>query len=142
MHSNLVFNKSYGFNFYQGRHVQTVKIGPKKWQLRFSCPQHPLKRYVAAISLTGYKPGVLLPDGRTINLAPDFYTQMSLLGLLKPFFDPGPQILDGGGEAQGTLDFSLLPSIDLPIWIALVVVDSSAPSGIAYLPDTVVFRVP
>jgi len=135
-------NYPYCFDFYQGRHVQTVKIGPKKWQLRFSCPQYALKRYVAAISLTGYKPAIPLADGRKINLAFDFYTQMSLYGLLKPFFDPGPQILDGGGEAQGTLDFSLLPSVDIPIWIALVVVDPAAPSGIAYLPDTIAFRMP
>lgn len=135
-------NYAYNIDFYQGRHVQTLKVAPKKWQLLFSCPQFPLKRYVAAVSLAGYKPALPLKDGRRIWLNVDYFTQLSLLGLLKPFFDPGPQILDKNGEAKGTLDLSLLPSVDMPIWIALVVVDSTAPGGIAYIPDTYVFRMP
>ena len=135
-------NYPYNIDFYQGRHIQTLKVAPKKWQLRFSCPQFPLKRYVAAVSLAGYKPPVTLGDGRRIWLLPDAFTQMSLLGLLTPFFSPGPQILNSNGEAQGSLDFTLLPSINVPMWIALVVIDPNAPAGIAYLPDTYVFRIP
>ena len=97
---------------------------------------------MGAISLAGYRPAVPLADGRKIHLVPDIYTQMSLFGLLKPFFDAGPGTLDGNGEAQGSLDFSLLPSIDQPMWIAIVLLDPAAPNGVAFLPDTYVFRIP
>jgi len=133
---------AYGFDFYRGNHVQTYKTGPRQWDVRVSCPRFPIKQYVMVASLTGVRPGITLPDGRTINLAPDFYTQMSLLGLLKPFFDPGPQVLDKNGEAQGKIDLRLFPDTGLRMWIAVAVIDPAAPSGIAYLPDTDVFWMP
>jgi hypothetical protein len=131
-----------GMDFYRGRHVQTFKTAPRKWDVRVSCPRFPLKQYVMVCSLTGVRPGITLPDGRTINLAPDFYTNMSLLGLLKPFFDAGPQILDKDGEAQGKIDLTLFPNTGVRMWIAVAIIDAAAPSGIAYLPDTDVFWMP
>ncbi|MBN2492627.1 MAG: hypothetical protein JXQ29_17405 [Planctomycetes bacterium] len=127
---------------YRSRNIQPLKIAPKGWQLRFSCPDHPGKYYVAAISLSGYRPAVPLPDGRRIHLVPDRFTGPSLLGHLRPFFDPGPQQLDASGEAIGSLDLSLLPAIDQPMWIAMAVLDPAAPNGIAFLPDSYVFRIP
>jgi len=132
----------YGFDFFRGRHVQTVKTGAKTWQLRISCPRFAGKSYVAAVSMSGYRPGLTLNDGRKIHLVPDTLTMLSLRGLLKPFVNTGPGILDAGGEAQGSLDFSALPSLGQPMWIAVAVLDPQSPSGIAYLPDTYVFRIP
>jgi len=101
--TGLTYHYPYAQSLYQNRNVQTIKVGPKKWQLRISCPSYPLKSYVAAISLSGYRPGVPLADGRKIYLVPDGYTTLSLLGLLRPFFDAGPQRLDRTGRlAAGT----------------------------------------
>ena len=81
-------------------------------------------------------------DNRKIYLRPDNITPPSLNGWLTPIFDPGPGKLDANGEATGGLDFSKLPSIGLPIWIAVLVLDPNAPNGIAYIPDTYVFLTP
>ena len=48
----------------------------------------------------------------------------------------------GTARRRGSLDFSLLPSIDQPMWIAIVLLDPAAPNGVAFLPDTYVFRIP
>lgn len=136
------YNYCYAFNFYRGRHVQTLMTAPKKWQMRISCPNYAGKSYVAAVSISGYKPAIPLPDGRKIYLRPDNLTQPSLNGWLKPVFDPGPGKLDANGEAVGGLDFSSLPSIGLPMWISVLVLDPKAPNGIAYIPDTFVFKTP
>jgi hypothetical protein len=134
---------AYSMDFYRGRHIQTEKTGPKQWNIRFSCPSFPLKQYVAVIGMSGVRSPIPLADGRRINLTPDSWTSLSLLGLLKPFFDPGLQVLDKNGEQKGKLDLRLLPPLGgLPIWIAMAVIDPAAPNGIAYLPDTIVFRIP
>jgi len=134
---------TYGMDFYRGRHIQTVKKGTGKWDLNISCPKFPNKAYVAAVSMAGYRPPIPLPSGRKIYLVPDILTGLSLGNLLKPFFDAGPGTLDAGGEAKGSLDLSTLPKLGgVPIWIAVAVLDAAAPDGMAYLPDTYVFRIP
>ena len=133
----------YVFDFYRGRHVQTVKTGTKKWQLRFSCPSFPNKQYVAAISAAGIRPGIPLPDGRRIFLNFDGLVLLSIGGALKPYFDAGPLRLDSNGEAQGSIDLSKIPNTGgRAIHVAMVVIDVNAPSGIGYIPDTYVLRIP
>ncbi len=137
------YHDSYAFDFYRGRNIQTLKTGTGTWDLLISCPAHPGKVYTAVISLSGIRPGIQLPDGRTINLKGDFFTQLSMFGWLKPFFDAGPLKLDAGGEAVGSIDMSSLPPTGgMPMWIAVAVLDPAAPGGIAFIPDTFVFRLP
>jgi len=140
--TGLACSVSYGLDFYRGRHLQTVKTGPGQWDLRISCPRFPGRRYVAAISLTGYRPALRLADGRKIYLVPDAVTGLSMIGALKPLFDPGAPVLDANGEATGRIDVSGLPRLDVPLWIAVAVLDPAAPGGIAYLPDTYGMRLP
>ena len=101
--------------------------------------------YVLVGAVSGVRPGLALPDGRNINLNWDLIFFMSLANLLKPYFDPGPLKLDANGEAKGVLDLSTLPipknGLGMPFWMAMAVIDSQAPSGIAYLPDTYVMRL-
>ncbi len=132
---------TYGFGFYQGRHLQTVKIAPKKWNIYMSCPSHPGKNYVLLMSASGYRPGIKLPDGRTLHLNYDDFFNLSYKNWLRPYFDPGPLKLDSGGRAVGSIDVSKLPGLGIPIWIAMAVLDSKAPSGVAYLPDTYVMKM-
>jgi hypothetical protein len=74
---------------------------------------------------------------------PDQFTGLSAQGLLRPFFDPGPQQLDANGLAVGHIDLGWLPKLGgVPMWIAVAVLDAGAPNGVAYLPDTYVFRIP
>jgi hypothetical protein len=132
---------SRGLGFYRGRHLQTAKLAPGRWSIRLSCPDHPGKTYVLILGATGYRPGIKLPDGRTFHLNFDAFFALSMANLLRPYFDPGPLRLNATGDAVGRIDVSSLPPFDIPIWIAAGVLDPSAPSGIACLPDTYVMRL-
>ena len=136
---------NYDFDFYRGRHIQTLKTGPHKWTILLSCPRSPGRPYMLAASLSGVRPGVALPDGRRINLRVDDVTRLTLGNMVPAVFNPGPLVLNASGEARGILDFtSLNPppgGFGVPFWIALAVLDTTAPGGIRYLPDTYVMRI-
>jgi hypothetical protein len=134
-------NLSRGFGFYRGRHIQTVKIQTGRWQVHLSCPDYPGKAYALVLSAAGYRPGVKLPDGRRIHLNLDLLSVLSLQNQLQPLFDPGPLTLDKAGTATGLIDVSSLPPVDVPVWMALGVLDPRAPCGLAFLPDTYVMRL-
>jgi len=128
-------------DFYRGRHLQTVRTGKGKWDIRMSCPKFPNRAYVLLVSQQGYRPGIQLPDGRKLHLNFDRFFELSMKNLLRPYVDPGPLRLDAQGEALGKINVSGLPSLNVPIWLAMVVLDSASPSGVAYLPDTYVMRL-
>lgn len=134
-------NLSRGFGFYRDRHIQPVKIGTGRWQVHLSCPDYPRKAYVLVLSASGYRPGVKLPDGRRVHLKLDPLSVLSLQNALRPLFDPGPLILGPTGMAVAQIDVSSLPPVDVPIWMALGVLDQTAPCGLAFLPDTYVMRL-
>jgi hypothetical protein len=133
------------FDFYRGRHLQTVKSGPHRWDIRISCPRSPGYGYALAASLSGVRPGIPLSDGRRINLVADALTHLTLHNRLPGIFHPGPAVLDARGEARGLLDLaSLKPppgGFGIPVWIAVAVLDPQSPTGIKYLPDTYVMRI-
>ncbi|MBN2492477.1 MAG: hypothetical protein JXQ29_16635 [Planctomycetes bacterium] len=129
------------FDFYRGRHLQTVKTGPGAWDVRISCPAFPGKNYVLVPSAAGYRPGLALADGRRVHLNLDGLSYLALFNLLQPYFNPGPLQLDANGEAVGRIDLGKLPvplPLNLSMWLAVAVLDPAAPCGIAYLPDTYV----
>lgn len=131
------------FRFWRDRNIQTVKTGPKQWRIHLSCPSYPGRGYVAVVGASGVRPGVPLPDGRTVWINLDPVVQLSLGNRLRPFFDPGPGQLTFHGEAAGSIDLrSLPPTGGVPIWIAAAVLDPLAPGGVAFIPDTFVFRLP
>jgi len=134
-------NYTYAFDFYRGRHIQTIKLGKGHHDIYLSCPGFPGKDYVLLLSAAGYRPGLKVPDGRTVHLNLDDFFKLSLNNLLKPYFDPGPLKLDANGLATGSIDVRALPTLNIPVWIAMAVLDPAAPSGIAYLPDTYVMRL-
>ena len=91
------------------------------------------------------RPGVRIADGRRIHLNLDPVVVATVFNQLPGIWNPGPGVLDSQGEAQGLLDIGRLNppggGFGIPIWIALVVVDASAPTGIKYIPDTWVMRI-
>jgi len=136
------YNHVYTFDFYRGRHLQTVSTGTRQWNIHISCPNFPGKNYALVLSASGYRPGIKLPDNRTVHLNFDDLFNLSSKNMLKPFFDPGPLQLNAKGEAVGTIDLRTLPpKLNIPVWMALAVMDPQAPNGIAYLPDTYVMRL-
>ena len=134
--------RNYDFDFYRGRHIQTVRTAPRKWDIRVSCPLYAKKAYALVAGITGVRPGIAFPDGRNLNLNYDVYTHMTLWNVIPTIFNPGPGVLNGSGEAVGKLDLTAFPArFGIPFWIAVVVLDPAAPFGIAYLPDTHVMRI-
>ena len=134
-------NFSMDFAFYQGRHTQTIKMAPNKWQILLSAPDFPGKNYALVASISGVRPGIALPDGRNININLDQTLLLTLYNMMPALWNSGPGRLDANGEARGTLDLSYFGRLDLPLWITWLVLDPMAPGGIAYIPDTYVMRI-
>ena len=92
--------------------------------------------YAAGLSLSG----VPLLDGRYILLNPDALTYLSVNNLLPGVFNPGLAVLDKAGEAQGSLNVSMLPPLGLPVHLVVVVLYFKATAGIAVISDPTCFR--
>ena len=134
-------NFSRDIAFYQSRHTQTLKMAPHKWQILLSAPDFPGKNYALVASISGVRPGIALPDGRNININLDQALLLTLYNMMPALWNSGPGRLDANGEARGTLDLSYFGRLDLPLWIAWLVLDPMAPGGIAFIPDTYVMRI-
>jgi len=132
---------SYAIDFYQGRNTQSIKVGPRKWDIHLSAPGHPGHPYVVAASISGVRPGVPLPDGRRVNLLVDPVTMATVNNLIRPVWDSGPGVLNALGQARATLDLTGFGRLGIPLWVAWVVLDPKAPTGIALVPDTYVMRI-
>ncbi len=130
----------YDFAFYRGRHVQTVKTGFRKWDIRLSIPDMADKAYAIGLTMSGIRPGVRLLDGRTIFINPDVFTFLTVGNLIPGIFNPGPGKLDASGEARAVLDVSAIPRLDFPFWIAVVILDPQAPTGVGFIPDVRVIK--
>jgi len=122
-------------DFYQGRNIQTVLTAPRQYALNFSFPGLAGKSYVAALTLSGVRPGVPLPDGRKVPFNPDNLTVVTIGNLIPGIFNAGPGTLDRSGAAQGFLDVRILPPLGLPVHLIAVVLDPAAPTGFAVIPD-------
>ena len=122
-------------DIWQARNIQPVRTAPGQYTLRFSFPAYPGLAYIAGLSLSGVRPGIPLPDGRTVLLNPDVLTFLTVNNLLPGVFNQGPALLDKAGEAQGSLDVSALPPLGVPVHIVVVVLDPKAPVGIAAVSD-------
>jgi hypothetical protein len=139
--STLMKTNSNGFEFYEGRHTQTVLNGRQIWDILLSAPAHPNRPYAIAVGISGVAPGLPLKDGRRINQNLDNAVVLSVQNRFGPLFNPGPGVLDSSGRAKARLNLSPVGSIGIPCWIAWLVIDPNAPLGIAYIPDTYVMRI-
>jgi len=130
---NIILSR--GIAFYRGRNIQSVSTTPGVYILNFSFPGFGGKGYAAALSLSGVRPGIPLPDGRKILLNPDWLTTLTLTNALPLLFSFGPGILDAGGEAKGYLDVRSLPVLGFTVHLAAAVLDPQAPGQIAVIAD-------
>jgi len=117
---------------------------PNDRGLRLSFPGEPGRPFVVGLSLTGMRPGVPLPDGRTIPLAVDALTVLGLAGGVPGLITNTVGVLSARGEATVRLNLSALgpAARGVKIWAAAMVLDPGASSGIAHLvgPKIVVLR--
>lgn len=98
--------------------------------LRFHSPGNPGLEYLAAFS-ESTAPGIPLPDGRIVPLAPS----PLLIGYLTvghPAFVGFNGLLDASGTAQGHIQIPNDPTlVGAELYLAFLVVDLASPSGIA-----------
>jgi len=120
------------------RNVATEARGPGRWIVRLDFPGEARRVYAAALSFSGIRPGLKLPDGRSMLFNPDALSVPSLLGRLAPFYLGQVGILDAQGRGQAVLDVSRLPLLHgVPIWIQAMTFHPGAPLGLATIADPV-----
>jgi hypothetical protein len=119
-----------GVELYGSRKVSglgTFAAG-RPYTVSFSFPRSAGRPYVAALS-TGLRPGLALPDGRTINLAPDALLARSLGGL--PGITTGfAGILDAGGRAAGTITPPAGFPAGVRLFVSAVALNPAFPGGL------------
>jgi len=126
---------NYETEFFRGNDLCTAKTGTGKWSINLSLPNEAGKNYVMAMSLTGVRPGIPLPDGRRINLALDGLTILTIQNLIPTIFNPGPGALSATGQAAGWLDVNGLPPLSgVRVWVEALVV---GPGSIGTIVDPV-----
>jgi hypothetical protein len=123
------------------RNIQTVLVGPKKWDMRLSFPRLPGARYALIASISGIRPGITLLDGRRILLNPDPLTYATLVDALPAIFNDGGNTLDANGEAVGQLNTSSLPPLGGLTMHILAIVEKPA-ATIAAISEPFVMRLP
>lgn len=123
---------NYEIEFCRGRNLCTVKTGTGKWDINLSFPGEAGKGYAVGMSLSGVRPGIILMDGRKINLAIDVLTALTVNNLIPSIFNPGTLTLDANGEAKAGLDVSSLGTLGgLRIWIEALLIDKGRIGTIA-----------
>ncbi|MEZ5963979.1 MAG: aryl-sulfate sulfotransferase [Planctomycetota bacterium] len=100
---------------------------------------HPGAAYLV---LTSLSPGVVPIDTRALRLIPDGVTTMAATGMVPSVFGNFVGLLDGQGHATATITIPWLTLLQgLAFHNAFVLVDSSAPSSLAMISNTVVVGI-
>jgi len=126
------------------REVQPVLImPPNNRRVLLNFPGMAGKSYVSAVNISGIRPGIPLGDGRILNLVLDDIAIASLNGYLDFLVQNRVGSLDSQGSGVVGLNFNLLgPALKgLPVWFHVVVLDSSAPVGIAVVAEPCVIKL-
>lgn len=90
------------------------------------------KSYALVASASGYRPGPRLPDGRMVPVVPDSLTFASLRGGIPGVLTPTVGVLDAQGDARVRVNANPFPGVGgVRIWVAALVFDRCAPSGVA-----------
>jgi len=127
------------------RDLCTRRTGKATWDLLINpgCGSHAGKAFVVAASLAGARPAAQLPDGREIFLLPDPLTDLSVRGLLFPFLTGNLGELDPSGRGVARINLGQLGTAAnaMVVHFAGVILDTGAPSGIAWVLDPWAFVV-
>lgn len=91
-----------GMVFDGERNLATAKTGPGAYDINVSFPNEGGATYVLVASAAGYRPGFPL-NGLHVGVNVDNLFVLSAQNALRPFFNPGPGTLDGGGNARGAI---------------------------------------
>jgi hypothetical protein len=108
--------------------------------IRVSFPTDAGKPFVVALGLSGFYPGVKLPDGRVIPLNLDPLVALTAGMSIPPAFTGNIGLLDAAGRATVTFNTNTLPvPPGMRIWAAGVTLDPAAPLGISQISAPLLF---
>ena len=85
----------------------------------------------------------MLPDGRVIGLFPDTLTRLSLSGGIPGILERTVGFLDLFGRAAVKVDVNPLGNAikGLRVWACALVIDASAPSGVAAIAGPTILTI-
>jgi len=127
------------------RDLATLRSGPASWLLSINPADAALagKPYIVAASLSPAIAPIRLADGRELYLTPDPLTSVTATGPLPPFITGNVGVLGIKGSAVGRVDLTSLGqgAQGLVIHLCGVVLDPTAPNGVAWVFDPVALVV-
>lgn len=137
-HAPILAN-TYDLAFVYGRNLQTIQTGKGTWDVNLNVKGEAGNNFVIALSAAGTAPGVPLPDGRLIPLAPDVLTFATINGLA-PFFTGNQGTLDATDSGLAKIDVSSLPAAanGVRIWIGALTLDNT---GVKTVVDSTVLKI-
>ncbi len=119
----------------------TSKPG-SRFQVVGEFPGSPNRPYALGLGISGMRPGVALPDGRTINILPDVVTVLSVNGLLGTATQGFAGTTSTYGQFLASFSLPKVPSTFPPIVVAGVVFDPAFPGGLDIAPSVAVKVIP
>ena len=126
------------------RHL-TASRGPTNatHQFRVSFPESAGRPFVVGLSLDGVGPGTSLSDGRVIPINPDLLTILTMFGGIPGVMEHTAGYLDSAGRATTTIYPGPFGSWHgQRLSVVAVVVDPTAPCGIAEISQPLGYRLP
>jgi hypothetical protein len=125
------------FMVHRGRSVSPFQVSPGRWHVQISLPNEPGRPYVAALGVSGTRPGVPYL-GRRLPLNVDAITVLSAADRLRPYWTGGAGSLSAGGQAVARLDVGRLPgTAGIRVWIEVVTLDGASPPNLMTIADPV-----
>ena len=126
------------------RHL-TASRGPTNatHQFRVSFPESAGRPFVVGLSLDGVGPGTSLSDGRVIPINPDLLTILTMFGGIPGVMEHTAGYLDSAGRATTAIYPGPFGSWHgQRLSVVAVVVDPTAPCGIAEISQPLGYRLP
>lgn len=122
------------------RELASVKTGTGQWTVRLRCRGEAGNGYAIALSLSGVRPGVPLPDGRHLCFNIDKLSTLSLNGTLGSVFANNIGTINALDRAVATLDVTSLPGVagsGARVFLQAITQSPSAPLTIQTIPDPI-----
>ncbi len=118
-----------------------LRTAPNDRDVRVSFPDQPGRAYAVLFGVSGFAPGVPLPDGRHLPLNPDPLVQRTLAGPLPPLLRNTVGVLDASGGATARFDANVFGAAvsGVRVWAVAVTFDPAAPLGIGRISAPLLF---
>jgi len=125
------------------RNLFGIRTGAGTWDIGLAVPEDAGRGYWMIMGASGVRPGLVLPDGRKVNLVMDGLAFLGLTVGYGAYLKGTLGVLDAKGRATAQLDLTpFLPALNgLRLHFMAVTIDPLAPLGLKTITDPFVFKV-